>query len=180
MITASINITTDYLRTITLALTATMILALSAQIQVPYYPVPATLQSFVIIVIGMVMGWRLAAITLCLYLGEGLIGLPVFAGFQSGPAVLLGTHGGYLLGFIPSACLAGYCYQQGYIQRSWLWALGCTLACMSLPYLLGVSYLAWWLGWSQAITVGLMPFLALDGCKALLLSTIVPRLIPKR
>src|SRR5690242_2184992 len=67
-------------RAVTLALVGTLLLTLSAKVQIPFWPVPMTMQTFVVLVLGMAYGWRLALATMALYLVEGAIGLPVFAG----------------------------------------------------------------------------------------------------
>ena len=67
------------IRLVVLAVAGTLLLTLSAKIQVPFYPVPMTMQTFAVLVIGMVYGWRLGGATLFLYLAAGAVGLPVFA-----------------------------------------------------------------------------------------------------
>ena len=88
------------LRGAALALLGTLVLVASAKVQVPFYPVPMTLQTLAVLTLGAWFGARLAAATVALYLGEGLIGLPVFAGAAAGPAYLAGPTGGYLVGFL--------------------------------------------------------------------------------
>src|SRR4051794_39821492 len=102
------------LRPALLAIGGSLALAASAQILVPIQPVPMTLQSLVVLLIGAAYGWRLGAATVLLYLAEGLCGMPVFAGFRAGPAVLIGPTGGFLLGFVPAAALAGWLAARGW------------------------------------------------------------------
>ena len=83
-----------------------LLLAISAKIQTPFTLVPATMQTFVVLFLGIVLGYKLAAITVILYLFEGSIGLPFFAK-GSGVGYLMGPTGGYLIGFIFSAYFAG-------------------------------------------------------------------------
>jgi len=92
--------TTKPLRWIALAVLGTALLTLSAKINIPFYPVPLTMQTFVVLAIGMAYGPRLGVATLLLYLAEGAVGLPVFAGTPEkgiGVAYMMGTTGGYLL-----------------------------------------------------------------------------------
>ncbi|RYI94025.1 MAG: biotin transporter BioY, partial [Acetobacteraceae bacterium] len=102
-----------------LALGGSLAVAASAQIQLPIQPVPMTLQSLVVLLAGIAYGPRLGAATLLLYLGEGICGLPVFAGFRAGPAALVGPTGGFLLGFVPAAALAGWLAAQGWAGGFW-------------------------------------------------------------
>ena len=101
---------TKILKFIFLALIATIILAISSKIKIPFYPVPMTMQTLVVLSIGVILGWKLGLVTIILYLFEGLIGLPVFAGTPEkgiGVAYFTGPTMGYLLGFIPAVFFAG-------------------------------------------------------------------------
>ncbi len=94
------------LRGLVLAVAGTALLTVSAKIQIPFYPVPMTMQTFVVLALGMAYGWRLGGATLLLYLAEGATGLPVFAGTPEkgiGLAYMLGGTGGYLAGFVLAA-----------------------------------------------------------------------------
>ena len=106
----------------TLAVLGTLVLAVSAKVQVPFYPVPMTLQTLAVLTLGALFGARLAAATLTLYLAEGLVGLPVFAGAVAGPAYMVGPTGGYLLGFLLAAALVGGLAERGWM-RNWLLAV---------------------------------------------------------
>lgn len=94
-------------RNVVLMLVGSLLLAISAKIQVPFYPVPMTMQTFAVLVIGMAYGWRLGGATVLLYLAEGAAGMPVFAS-GAGLAYLAGPTGGYLVGFLASAVLVGF------------------------------------------------------------------------
>ena len=101
---------TKILKFIFLALTGTILLAISSKIKIPFYPVPMTMQTLVVLSIGVILGWKLGLVTIILYLFEGLIGLPVFAGTPEkgiGIAYFTGPTMGYLLGFIPAVFFAG-------------------------------------------------------------------------
>ena len=103
-------------RNVTLAVLGSLALWLSAKIQVPFYPVSMTMQTFVVLAVGMAFGWRLGATTVLLYLVEGAAGLPVFAGTPEkgiGLAYMAGPTGGYLVGFVLAAAAVGALAQRG-------------------------------------------------------------------
>ena len=107
---------TSLLRNILLALLGTVLLTASAKIQVPFYPVPMSMQTFVVLALGMAYGWRLGGATMLLYLAEGAAGLPVFAGTPEkgiGLAYIMGPTGGYLVGFVFAAVLVGWLAERG-------------------------------------------------------------------
>jgi biotin transport system substrate-specific component len=145
------------LRPAVLAIGGSLALAASAQIQVPIQPVPMTLQSLVVLLIGAAYGWRLGAATVLLYLAEGLCGMPVFAGFRAGPAALIGPTGGFLLGFVPAAALAGWLAARGWTQGM-LRCGALFLAGHAVLLAIGVAWLATLVGLDRAIAVGLLPF----------------------
>ena len=108
------------LRAVLLALFGSLLLWVSAKVQVPFYPVPMTFQGAVVLLIGLAYGPRLAAATLLLYLAEGAVGLPVFAGTPErgiGLAYMVGPTGGYLAGFLAAAVIAGWTAER---SRHWL------------------------------------------------------------
>jgi biotin transport system substrate-specific component len=144
-------------RAIVLALAGSLVLAMSAKIQVPFWPVPATMQSLVVLLIGAAYGARLGAATVLLYLAEGLAGLPVFAGPSAGPAYMAGPTAGYLVGFVLAAGLVGWLADRG-----WNRSLGRAAVSMSVGHIVlfvpGVLWLAVLFGWSKAIMAGVSPF----------------------
>lgn len=146
-------------RSVALVVGGSLALALSAKIQVPFWPVPMTMQSLVVLLIGIAYGSQLAAATVLAYLAEGLAGLPVFAGAAAGPAYMAGPTGGYLLGFLLGAACIGWLAEQG-----WDRSLGGAAAAMALGHVLlfvpGVLWLATLFGWTKAVAVGVAPFIA--------------------
>ncbi|MCC5963239.1 MAG: biotin transporter BioY [Rhodobacteraceae bacterium] len=96
-----------------LVLFGSVLVGLSAQISVPMYPVPMTLQTLMISLIGLTYGARLAGVTLLAYLAQGAAGLPVFAGGGAGILYLAGPTGGFLLGFAAMAFLTGWLVERG-------------------------------------------------------------------
>lgn len=155
-----------------IALAATGILAVSAKIQVPFYPVPMTMQSLVVLVIGAAFGWRLGAATLALYLAEGAMGLPVFAG-GAGLAYMMGPTGGYLLGFLAAATLTGYLAERGW-TKSVIGALGALTIGHAVIFLFGFGWLAALIGASKAYLGGIAPFYAASLFKTLLGAALLP------
>jgi len=158
------------LRAVVLCLFGSLLLALSAKVQVPFWPVPMTMQTFVVLVLGAAYGWRLGLATVLLYLAEGAAGLPVFAGSPErgiGLAYMVGPTGGYLLGFALSALATGWMVERGWGKG----LLGLTLAMLighALILAPGVAWLAMAIGWSKAVAVGLTPFWAATALKTAL------------
>jgi biotin transport system substrate-specific component len=159
-----------------LVLTGSALLWASAKVQVPMWPVPITMQSYVVLVIGMAYGGRLAAATVGIYLLEGALGLPVFAGTPArgiGVAYMIGPTGGYLVGFLIAAAAMGWLAGRGF-DRS----VGRALAAMSLGLILlfapGVAWLATFVGFDKALAVGVMPFLPGEALKLALAAVTLP------
>jgi biotin transport system substrate-specific component len=155
-----------------LAIGGALALAISAKAQVPFYPVPMTLQTLAVLAIGAAFGARLAAATVALYLAEGLLGLQVFAGASAGPVYMAGPTGGYLLGFLVAAALVGWLAERG-----WDRSLGWLLAAAALGDLVilacGSAWLAALIGPEKAWLGGVVPFLPGDVVKTLLASALV-------
>jgi biotin transport system substrate-specific component len=169
------------LRTIVLVLAGTALMALSAKLQVPMWPVPMTMQTFAVLVIGMAYGWRLGGATLLAYLAEGAAGLPVFAS-GAGLAYMAGPTGGYLVGFVVAATLVGWLGERG-----WDRGVALTLAAMALGtaviFAFGVAWLSTLIGFAPAIANGMTPFLLGAAIKIALAAAVLPyawRLIGRR
>ena len=171
------------LRGVVLAFVGSLLVAASAQVEVPLWPVPITGQTFAILVIGMAYGARLGAATLALYLAQGAIGLPVFAGFAAGPAVLMGPTGGYLVGFVFAAGLIGYLAERGWDRGPITTALAMLLGNIVI-YLPGLAWLTVFLASAKSLAygaafkaslgAGLTPFLLGDGLKLALAAAALP------
>ena len=146
------------LRAAVLVVMGTALMALSAKVQVPFYPVPMTLQSGVVLLIGGAYGWRLGGLTMLAYIAEGLAGLPVFAGPVAGPAYLAGPTAGYLVGFVVSAALMGLAVERGWTRSLVGMAVAITVASL-IPFVTGVAWLAILIGPAAAISGGLVPFI---------------------
>ncbi len=144
---------------VALVAAGSLALAISAKIQVPFWPIPMTMQSLVVLMIGIAYGGPLAAATVLAYLAEGLAGLPVFAGAAAGPAYLIGPSAGYLFGFLIAASGIGWLARRGW-DRSIARASVAMVLGHVLLFVPGVAWLAVLFGWPQAIAVGVTPFIA--------------------
>lgn len=159
------------LRAVLLALFGSLLLWASAKVQVPFYPVPMTFQTAVVLLIGLAYGPRLAAGTLLLYLAEGAAGLPVFAGTPErgiGLAYMVGPTGGYLVGFLVAAVIAGWTAER---SRHWLTTVLGLFAGIVAIHLLGAVWLATLIGPAKAVSLGVLPFLLGDAVKLALVAT---------
>jgi len=161
-----------FARAATLVVAGTLVLAASAKIQVPFYPVPMTLQSLVALVVGAAYGARLAVATLTLYLAEGLAGLPVFAGPSAGPAYMVGPTAGYLVGFLGAAALVGWLAERGW-DRDWPRLIGAMAIGHATIFAVGFAWLAPALGAERAWAVGVAPFYASTLAKTLLAAALI-------
>ncbi len=150
-----------------LVLAGALALAVSAKVQVPFYPVPMTLQSLVVLVLAAAYGLRLGAATVALYLVEGLLGAPVFAGAVAGPAYMAGPTGGYLAGFLAAAALIGYLADRGW-DRSWPGLLAAMTIGHAVIFALGFGWLATLIGPDKAFALGVAPFALATVVKTLL------------
>lgn len=143
-----------------------IILTLSAKIQVPFWPVPMTMQTGVVVLFGAAMGWKLAGATVLAYLAQGALGLPVFSK-GGGLAYLAGPTGGYLIGFLAAAVLVGWLIERGY-GRSLVTAFLAILAGDALIFAMGAGWLSTLIGFEKAIAVGVVPFLPAEALKVAL------------
>ena len=169
--------TVTILKNILLAVVGTGALALSAKVQIPFWPVQITMQSFTVVLIGALCGTRLATATLVLYLCEGCMGLPVFAANSStlGVGYLLGPRGGYLIGFVLAAAVTGYLAERGWgktaTSAGLLFLIG--LLTIEIP---GDTWLAVVVGIDRAV-LAIMPYQFASLCKICLGMSILPLLL---
>ena len=161
------------IRGIFLALLGTVLLAISSKIKIPFYPVPMTMQTLVVLIIGIGFGWKLGLTTMVLYLFEGIIGLPVFSGTPekgSGIIYFVGPTMGYLLGFVFAAILCGIFRFNKNVISNFLKLI----ASVSIIYLLGITWLGILIGWDKPIiNLGVTPFIFAELFKISLLAIIV-------
>jgi biotin transport system substrate-specific component len=163
-------------RGIVLALVGSLLLTASAKAQFPMWPVPMTMQSFVVLVIGMAYGARLAGVTVALYLLQGALGLPVFAGTPEkgiGLAYMAGPTGGYLAGFLLVAVLMGWLAERGWDRKA-LSSLAALTIGTVLLFVPGVAWLTVLIGSEKAVQTGLVPFLFGSVLKLALAAAVLP------
>ncbi len=151
-----------------LALLGSIALAISSKIKIPFYPVPMTMQTFIVLVIGIGFGWKLGMATVSLYLFEGIIGLPVFSGTPEkgiGLVYFTGPTMGYLLGFLVAVYFSGKFVYDSNLFKNFLklfFATGCI-------YILGMAWLGNLIGWDKPIyQLGAQPFLLAELFKILI------------
>jgi biotin transport system substrate-specific component len=148
-----------------------LFLAAMSQVAVGY-PVPTTLQTLGVMLIGLTFGFRLAIATVLLYLLEGAIGLPVFAQFSGGVATLAGPTGGYLVGFLVAVAAIGYLADRGF-TKSWIGAIIALIIGEAIIMGLGVGRLSSFMpSLSETIAVGFTPFVLVDAVKIALAALI--------
>ncbi|MES2907212.1 MAG: biotin transporter BioY [Pseudomonadota bacterium] len=146
------------LRSFMLVLAGSGILAASAWIEVPMIPVPMTMQSFAILLIGAFYGSRLAFATVVAYLFEGAIGLPVFSGGAGGAHHLIGPTAGYLAAFPFAAAFVGLAVERRWLQNIYA-SFGAMIVSHAIVFAGGVAWLSYLFGMETAITTGLTPFI---------------------
>jgi biotin transport system substrate-specific component len=152
-----------YLRSITLVLFGTFLLALSAHVQVPFWPVKMSMQSFVVLALGITYGSRLGALTIIAYLLEGAVGLPVFQA-GGGLAHFAGPTAGYLLGFAVAAWVVGR-FAERRLMRTLPSATAILLLGDAIIMALGTFWLSTLIGFEKALSAGFLIFLPAEALK---------------
>jgi biotin transport system substrate-specific component len=167
----------DAVRAVTLMLLGVALLTASAKVSIPLPPVPMTLQTLVVLMVGALYGWKLGVATVLAYLAAGALGLPVFAGSTGGLAPLLGATAGFLFGFVVGAPLVGWFSERGW-DRSVLRTFVAMAAGHGVILAMGFIWLAWGrgLGVDKAWAVGVAPFLVGAVVKNLVGALLVPAL----
>lgn len=172
-------------RAVVLAVLGAGLLTLSAKVQVPFYPVPMTLQTLVVLLIGAAFGWRLGVATVALYLAQGLVGLPVFTNtppLAAGPLYFFGPTGGFLVGFLVAAAIVGSAAERGWDRSIVKLALAMIVA-DALLLALGALWLAFFavlpngatgIGLGRAWAAGVQPFLLGEALKIAIAALAVP------
>ena len=159
-------------RPIVLAVAGSLLIALSARIQVPMWPVPVTMQTFAVLFLALTYGPRLAFSTVALYLAQGAVGLPVFAS-GGGLSYIVGPTGGYLVSYAVAALVVGWLARQGW-GRPITRVFAAMILGSAIIYLIGAGWLAVFIGLEKAVSLGVLPFLFGDLLKALLAAAILP------
>ncbi len=152
-----------------------LLIALSAQVAIPlpFTPVPLTLQTMVVLATGALLGSKRGAAAVLAYLAEGAAGLPVFSMGRAGIAHMLGPTGGYLIGFILAAFLCGLLSEKGWDRKGWTAFAGLLISDIVL-FVPGVIWLGAYTGFSSAIVLGALPFVAADVVKCALSAAALP------
>lgn len=136
----------------------TLFLAASSWVEVPMLPVPMTMQTFAVTLIGALYGWRLGAITVLAWLGEAVVGLPVLAGGAGGIAHFAGPTAGYLFAFPLAAALVGWLAERGWTRGNLLLSFAAMLLGNAFILVMGGAWLAALIGANDAMTYGVTPF----------------------
>ncbi len=164
------------LKIVSIIFIGTILLAISAKIKIPFYPVPMTMQTFVVLFIGITFGWKISVSTISLYLFEGIIGLPVFSGTPEkgiGFIYFTGPTMGYLIGFLVASFLTGY---MNFKENIFFIFIKLILA-VSTIYIFGILWLGYLIGWDKPILqLGVMPFLLAELFKISLLTLIAKKI----
>ena len=164
------NTQSSVIKSILIIFLGSILLAISSKIKIPFYPVPMTMQTLVVLIIGIGFGWRLGVATIMLYLFEGIIGLPVFSGTPEkgiGLVYFTGPTMGYLIGFLVAAFFAGKFNYSNNLVNNFLKLAFAT----SFIYLLGMLWLGGLIGWDKPIfKLGAQPFLLAELFKILLVT----------
>ena len=166
-----------FIKYISIIFLGTLLLTISAKIKIPFYPVPMTMQTFVVLFLGISFGYKIGVATIILYLFEGILGLPVFSNSPEkgvGISYFFGPTMGYLIGFIFASFLAGY---FKYNSNYFLTFIKLSIA-TSIIYLLGILWLGNLIGWDKPILqFGVYPFLLAELFKLMLLTVLIKKII---
>ena len=157
-----------------------ILLTISSKIKIPFYPVPMTMQTFVVLFLGMSFGHKVGLATVSLYLVEGIIGLPVFSNSPEkgvGFVYFTGPTMGYLIGFLFATFLAGYFNFKGNILNNFVKLL----ISVSTIYMLGIFWLGSLIGWDKpVIQLGATPFLLAELFKIVILTLLAKNIVKLR
>ena len=171
------NSQSKIIKSLVIILFGSIVLAISSKIKIPFYPVPMTMQTFVVLFLGMIFGYKIGMATVILYLFEGIIGLPVFSNSPErgvGLTYFVGPTMGYLVGFILACFLASFVKEKDNYLKIFL---KLSLA-VSVIYILGILWLGNLIGWDKPIIqLGVTPFLPAEITKILLLSLLSKQIL---
>ena len=185
-----------YIKNILLVLFGSILLAISSKVQVPFWPVPMTMQTFIVFLIGMTYGWKLSFFTLFAYILEGGLGLPVFASGSGYLYLINSPTSGYILGMLFAATFIGFLSENinlekfifalgkryvgetimGYTKNYFLTFLILFIGSIII-FVIGIAYLGLIIGYKKAIIFGLLPFIPSELFKILLAVALIPTFI---
>lgn len=146
----------------------TIVLTLSSYVTVPMYPVPVTMQTYAILAVAALYGWRMGTLTVLAWLGQAAIGMPVLAGGTGGLAVFAGPTAGYILAWPLITALVGWLVERGWNGHRPLLALLAMLTASAICLAMGAAWLSGFVGVEKAIAAGVLPFLLGDALKSAL------------
>jgi biotin transport system substrate-specific component len=168
------------LKTFLLIFLGTVALTVSAKLKIPFYPVPMTMQTFVVLFLGLAFGYKIGLTTVGVYLLEGIIGIPVFSNSPEkgvGLIYFTGPTMGYLIGFLSAAFFAGYLNLKNNIFIIFIKLI----FSVSTIYLFGILWLGTLIGWDKPILeLGVTPFLLAEFFKICLLTLLAKKIIKFR
>jgi len=174
------RLNTNILKTILLVFIGTILLTISAKIKIPFYPVPMTMQTFVVLFLGISFGYKIGLATVGLYLLEGIIGFPVFSNSPEkgiGLIYFTGPTMGYLIGFLAAAFISGY---MNY-KTSFIVVFAKLIVSVSIIYVLGIVWLGILIGWDKPLfEIGVFPFLLAELFKISILAILASKLVDLR
>ena len=174
------NTQSQLVKSLLIIFIGSIILTVSAKIKIPFYPVPMTMQTFIVLFLGISFGYKIALATVSLYLLEGILGLPVFSNSPErgvGLAYFTGPTMGYLIGFL-SACFLASLVKN---DDNYFFIFFKLIFSVSTIYILGILWLGTLIGWDKPIfTLGVMPFLVAEIFKICLLTLITKKIIKLR
>ena len=168
------------IKSLLIIIAGSILLTISAKIKIPFYPVPMTMQTFVVLFLGISFGYKIGVATVVLYLLEGIAGLPVFSNSPEkgvGIVYFVGPTMGYLIGFIFASFLAGYLkYNSNFLNTFFKLILS-----TSIIYIFGVLWLGTLIGWDKPILqLGVFPFLLAELFKILILTFSIKKILSFR
>jgi len=171
------NFQTKLIKSIFAVVLGSILLTISAKVKIPFYPVPMTMQTFVVLLLGLSFGYKIGLSAVGLYLLEGIVGLPVFSNSPErgiGLVYFTGPTMGYLIGFLSACYLASFVK----LNDNFLMIFAKLTLSVSTIYLFGIMWLGTLIGWDKPIfNLGVAPFLLAEAFKILLLSLLVKKLI---
>ena len=167
---------------ILITILGSLLLTLSAKVKIPFYPVPMTMQTFVVLFLGLAFGYKIGLATVSLYLLEGIFGFPVFANSPEkgiGLIYFTGPTMGYLIGFLVAVYFAGVHKDlisfSNYKYINALTVFSSLIVSVSIIYILGLLWLGYLIGWDKPVfKLGAQPFLLAEIFKILLLTALYP------
>ena len=175
-----LNLQSKVIKSLLIIVLGSVALTISAKIKIPFYPVPMTMQTFVVMFLGLSFGYKIGLATVSLYLFEGIIGLPVFSSSPErgiGLVYFTGPTMGYLIGFLSASYLASFVNSKDNLFKIFIKLI----IAVSTIYLLGIIWLGTLIGWEKPIySLGVAPFLLAELFKILLLTLIAKKIIKFR